>query len=116
MEKVDFPDRALRKIKIAHTAIWVFFVTVIFYILYTGFFDRVTTLTWIGIGVVIAEGLILLIYGMYCPLTLMARKYSDSKRDNFDIYLPNWLARYNKLIFTTIFLLAVILVLYRVFT
>jgi hypothetical protein len=52
---------------------------------------------------------------MYCPLTVIARKYSDSQQDNFDIFLPNWLAKYNKLIFTSIFILGVILVLFRVF-
>jgi hypothetical protein len=30
------------------------------------------------------------------------RKYSDSPKDNFDIYLPNWLARYSKLIYSFI--------------
>ena len=32
----------------------------------------------------------------------MARKYSDSTKANFDIYLPEWLAKYNKEIYTTI--------------
>ncbi len=52
---------------------------------------------------------------MFCPITLLARKYSDSKTDNFDIYLPEWLARYNKHIFISIFLVGVILVIIRVY-
>jgi hypothetical protein len=51
-----------------------------------------------------------------CPLTLVARQYSDSTKDNFDIYLPNWLAKYNKLIYTTIFILIVVGVIYRFFS
>jgi len=39
--------------------------------------------------------------------------YSNSTRDNFDIYLPNWLAKYNKLIYTSIVLVAVLILLYR---
>ena len=102
-------------IKLLHSVIWAFFVAVIFYVLYSGIVDRVTTYTWIGIALVIGEGLTLLIFKMFCPLTLIARKYSDSEMDNFDIFLPNWLAKHNKAIFTSIFLVAVVLVLYRTF-
>jgi len=38
-----------------------------------------------------------------CPLTDVAAKFTDKRADNFDIYLPNWLARHNKAIFGTIF-------------
>ena len=101
-------------IKLVHTLIWLFFVIVIFYILYSGITDRVSTLTWIAIGLVIVEGIVLLLCNMFCPLTIVARKYSNSKKDNFDIFLPNWLARHNKLIFTTIYLIGVLIVLIRV--
>jgi len=57
--------------------------------------------------------MVLLIFKMYCPLTLIARNFSDSRKDNFDIYLPNWLAKYNKIIFTSIFAIGVLLVVYR---
>jgi hypothetical protein len=91
-----------------------FFVFVIFFILYSGVFDKVNVFTWIGIGLIILEGIILISFNMFCPLTLMARNYSDSEKANFDIFLPNWLAKHNKLIFTTIFIIALIIVLIRV--
>ena len=103
----------LLAIKLIHTVIWAFFVAVIFYILYSGFTNTVTVYTWIGIALIIGEGLTLLIFKMFCPLTLIARKYSDSPKDNFDIFLPNWLAKHNKLIFTSIFIIGLIVVLYR---
>lgn len=108
------PEGKLLLVKIAHTIIWIFFVTVIFYILYSGLFDQVNRYTWISIALVVGEGLTLLVFKMFCPLTLIARRYSDSQKDNFDIFLPNWLARHNKLIFTSIFILGVFLVIYRV--
>lgn len=107
------PAQKLLAVKIIHTLIWVFFVAVIGYVLYSGIADRVTTWTWIGIALVVGEGLTLLIFKMFCPLTLVARRYSDSQKDNFDIFLPNWLAKYNKLIFTSIFVVALIIVIYR---
>ena len=107
--------RKLFLIKLIHTVIWALFVAVIFYVLYSGFTDNVTVYTWIGIALVIGEGLTLLIFKMFCPLTLIARRYSDSEKENFDIFLPNWLAKHNKVIFTSIFVLGLIFVLYRTF-
>ncbi|WP_149272949.1 hypothetical protein [Pareuzebyella sediminis] len=103
----------LLAIKFVHTLIWAFLVTVILYVVYSGLTDTVDLYTWIGIGLIVGEGLILVLFGMSCPLTVMARNYSDSEKDNFDIFLPNWLAKYNKLIFTSIFVFGLILVLYR---
>jgi hypothetical protein len=39
-----------------------------------------------------------------CPLTSIAAMYTEERRENFDIYLPLWLARYNKVIFGTLFI------------
>ena len=101
-------------IKTLHTAVWMFFVTVIFYILYCGLTNKISGLTGVAIGLVVVEGGVLLVFKRHCPLTLLARKYSYSSRDNFDIFLPNWLARYNQVIFTSLYLFAVLVVGYRI--
>ena len=106
-------ENKLFAIKLIHTLIWGFFVFVVFYILYSGISDKVNSYTWIGIGLIFLEGIVLMIFKMFCPLTLMARNFSDSEKENFDIFLPNWLAKYNKLIFTTIFIIGLIIVLIR---
>ncbi|MBN8856303.1 MAG: hypothetical protein BGO55_17465 [Sphingobacteriales bacterium 50-39] len=95
-------ESKLRIIKILHTAVWLFFNVVIFYMLYAVIMDRIGIWLWIGYGLVILEGLVLLFFNFFCPLTIIARRYSNSDKDNFDIYLPNWLAKYNKLIYTCI--------------
>ena len=100
-------------IKTVHTLIWGFFVTAIGYVFYSGAADRITAYTWLASGLVVGEGLVLLVFRNRCPLTLMARKYSASEADNFDIFLPNWLARYNKQIFTALYLVGMLLVGYR---
>ena len=48
-----------------------------------------------------------------CPLTAVAARYTDDRRDNFDIYLPEWLARHNKLIFGGLFAVGQVVVLSR---
>ena len=103
----------LHLIKIIHTLIWVFFNFVIFYMLYAVIVNKLDKWLWIGYGLIVLEGLTLLIFKMVCPLTLMARKYSNSTKDNFDIYLPNWLAKYNKLIYTGILIFISIITIYR---
>jgi len=105
--------KVLILIKIIHTLIWVFFNVVIGYLLYAVIFDKIDSWVWIGLGLIFIEGLVLLIFKMKCPLTIVARKYSDSTKDNFDIYLPNWLARYNKEIYTTILMVILAILVYR---
>lgn len=103
----------LTAIRILHTMIWVFYNLVIFYLLYAVLANKINKWVWVSIGLVLLEGIVLLVFKMKCPLTVVARKYSDSSNDNFDIYLPNWLAKYNKLIYTSIFIIAVIILVYQ---
>ena len=49
------------------------------------------------------ECIIVAVNGMRCPLTDMAARYTADRADNFDIYLPLWLARWNKVIFGTLY-------------
>ncbi|MFD2787171.1 hypothetical protein [Hymenobacter rubripertinctus] len=107
------PDTKLLIIKVIHTMVWGFFVAVIGYVLYCGITDQITWRTWVACALVVAEGGVLLLFRRHCPLTLLARRYSHSRRDNFDIFLPNWLARHNQLIFTSIYVLALLLLGYR---
>jgi hypothetical protein len=102
-------------IKLIHTAIWVFFNVVIFYMLYAVLINKIDKWIWIGLSLIFLEGVVLLIFKNICPVTLVARKYSSSDRDNFDIYLPEWLARYNKQIYSSIVVLIIIILLVRLF-
>lgn len=99
---------ALRLVKAGHTIVWAIFAACIL---------AIPLLAWLGqqeraavlIMVVLVELLVLLVNHGNCPLTAVAARYTTDRRDNFDIYLPQWLARYNKLIFGSIYLLGVAL-------
>lgn len=93
-------QRTLIMIKSIHTAVWVFFNIVLAYLFYAVLTDQIGILFWLGIAAYFFEFVILLIYGWNCPLTFWARKHSNSMKDNFDIYLPNWFARHNKTIYS----------------
>ena len=100
-------------IKLLHTTIWLFFNVVIFYLLYAVLINKIDKWVWICLGLIVLEGLVLILFKRVCPVTLMARKYSDSTKPNFDIYLPGWLAKYNQLIYSIIVLIAIVILIYR---
>lgn len=96
------PAAALTTVKLIHTVVWAFFASCILVI---PVLDWYSEFTWsaLFIGVVAVEALVLILNGWRCPLTSIASRYTDDRRDNFDIYLPEWLARYNKAIFATLY-------------
>ena len=110
------PSSILLIIKVLHTLIWAFFVLTILYILYAAIMDRIGTLLWIAIALVVVEGIILLINGGRCPLTRLGEKYTEETDVGFDIFLPKWVAKNNKTIFTTLYFIGVIIAIYRVLT
>lgn len=108
-----YKKRMLILIKIIHSIVWLFFNGVLIYLFYAGITNRIDGWVWAGLGCFVLEGAVLLLFKNYCPLTLVARKYSDSTKDNFDIYLPEWLARYNKTIYSGLLGIAILLLAYR---
>jgi hypothetical protein len=63
--------------------------------LYAVIVDKIDKWIWIGLGLFLLEGIVLLVFKMKCPLTVVARRYSDSTKENFDIYLPGWRSTIN---------------------
>ncbi|MEO8588369.1 MAG: hypothetical protein ABI432_03295 [Flavobacteriales bacterium] len=94
-------------IKIVHTAVWVFFNVVMGYLVYAVLQDRIDQWVWLGLAAIAIECAVLLIFGMACPLTVVARRYSASRKPNFDIFLPLWLAKFNKLIYGVLLLVII---------
>jgi hypothetical protein len=71
-------------------------------------FDWAITLT----AIVLAECGVLALNKGRCPLTGVGARFTNNRADNFDIYLPNWLARHNKAIFGTLFVFNELIVLW----
>jgi hypothetical protein len=103
----------LTLIKTIHTIIWIFFNVVIFYLLYAVIAGKIDKWIWIGFGLFLLEAIILLSFKMKCPLTIIARRYSDSDKHNFDIYIPNWLAKHNIKIYISILVIIILILIYR---
>lgn len=95
-----------------HTVVWAFFVACIFAI--PIFAWRADYRYAAGfIGIVFIEVVVLALNRWRCPLTPVAARYTADRRDNFDIFLPGWLARHNKLIFGAIYVAGILFTLAR---
>lgn len=106
------PQTALRLIKLIHTVAWAFFAGCILAIpavAWQGAFGTAAVL----IAIVFVEVAVIVVNEWRCPLTPIAARYTDDRADNFDIYLPLWLARYNKGIFGSLFFLGLLYTLAR---
>lgn len=104
-------DTTLRWIKLVHTAAWALFASAIILIPVAAALNAWRAALFL-IGLVLIECLILVANRMRCPLTGVAARYTDERSPNFDIYLPVWLARYNKHIFGTLYIIGVFFTLY----
>ena len=108
------PALALVKIKLLHTAVWLFFVGCILGIPIAGALGH---FGWAAAfsAMVLLECAVLALNRGRCPLTDVAAGHTDERAANFDIYLPVWLAHYNKEIFGTLFVLGELFVVLRWF-
>jgi len=93
---------ALRAIKLVHTLAWAVFAACIV---------ALPIVSWRGAHgaaavlfcIVAAEVVVLAFNAWSCPLTPVAARYTPDRKANFDIYLPLWLARYNKQVFGSLY-------------
>jgi hypothetical protein len=92
------PARVAVAIKLLHTIVWLFFVSCIVAIPVAGGLHKFRLAAFLG-GLVLIECLVLAANHYRCPLSDLAARFTPELAPNFDIYLPNWLARYNKHIF-----------------
>jgi hypothetical protein len=109
------PDRAARAlivVKALHTLVWALFAGCIVAIPVAALLGRHAAAAVLAV-IVAAEVIVLVANGFRCPLTAVAARYTDDRRANFDIYLPEWLARHNQAIFGTLYVAGCALALAR---
>lgn len=103
----------LLQIKIVHTFAFFVLSGCVLLVFYSGAADRVTSWTWGGIGMILAEGVALASCGGKCPLTVLAERRGAIQPGVADIFLPPWFADRIFPICTTLFLLGCLLVGWR---
>lgn len=106
------PATSLRAIKVLHTAVWAVFAGAILAIPILAWNDA---LGWAAslIGLVLVEVAVLGCNHGRCPLTDRAARFTADRAPNFDIFLPRAVARWNKAIFGSLFVAAVLYTLWQ---
>ena len=100
-------------VKLVHTLIFVFMVACVFFILYCGILGIRNRLLFLSIGIIFIEGTVLLLNKFKCPLTVLAWKYGDKSERFSDIFLPRQFTPLIMPVFTTLFVIGLILVVIK---
>ena len=102
------------QVKLVHTVIfWILSLCVV-YALVSGLADRITIWTWVAVGLVLVESIVLVAFGWTCPLTILAERLGDGRGSVADIFLPTWLADRIFPICGTTYAVALVVILVRV--
>ena len=101
----------LRLLKTMHTIIWALMVGANFLAFYCALIGRFDAWFLVPASLLALEILIMVINWWKCPLTTIVEKYTQERQANFDIYLPEWLAKYNVQIFAGLMVVEVLIVL-----
>lgn len=109
-DRAGHDRRMLTLVKLVHTAVWIGFNVCFAIGIWAGLSGRFDAWFWIPVALIGAECLVILFNRWTCPLTPIAARYTDARDDAFDIYLPQWLARHNKTIYSALLLIAAVLI------
>lgn len=105
-------DCSLVAIKLLHTAIWAVmagFILALPVAAFTRHFHWALMLT----ALIVGECAVLAANQGRCPMSDWAARFTEDRSANFDIFLPDWLARNNKAIFGALFAVNELVVLWR---
>lgn len=108
-------NRTIFLIKVAHTLIFWVLSACVLYALFSGITGGITTWTWIAVGLLALEGVVLAASGWTCPLTILAERRGALRGSVTDIYLPKWFADRIFPICGSMYAFAVALIIWRVF-
>ena len=107
--------RSLFFIKFIHTLIFVFFSVCIGIVIFSALTGLIGWLTWTAFVLVLLEAAVFLGNGYRCPLTNYAEKLGAGNGSVADLFLPLWLAKRLPVIAGSIFILASLVLAFRVF-
>lgn len=103
----------LNLVKLIHTVIWVIMVFAIFYLIYAGMMNILSSWVYLCLGLIVIEIGALMLNGWRCPLSNVAGWYTDNRDIGYDIFLPPIVAYHTKTVFGPLLVLGLVLILYR---
>jgi len=102
-------------VKLIHTLIFWFLSACVLYVSFSAIADRITTWTWVAVGLILLESIVLAASGWTCPLTILTERLGAARGSVTDIFLPKWFADRIFPVCGSMYAVAPVLVLWRVF-
>lgn len=103
------------QIKVVHTLVFWVLSLCVAYALFCGIADRITVWTWVAVGLLALESVVLVLSGWTCPLTILAERRGAARGSVTDIFLPKWCADRIFPFCGTSYVLALVIIAWRVF-
>ncbi|MGO4883819.1 MAG: hypothetical protein ACLP59_23810 [Bryobacteraceae bacterium] len=103
-------------LKTVHTIIWMVMSAANLTAFYLAFVGRFNAWFFLSVTLLGGEVVIIAVNSWHCPLTDVMGKYTLDRKANFDIYLPEWLARNNIKGFSLLMALEIMIVLIHRFS
>ena len=100
-------------IKLVHTVVFWLLSACVVYALYSGVAGRITPWTWLAVSLLLVESGVLAVSGWKCPLTILAERQGALQGSVADIFLPKKLADRIFPVCGTMFVVALVLILWR---
>jgi hypothetical protein len=105
--------KSIGLIKAIHTAIFFVMNGAMAALLYAVILDKITLLTWVAVALFLLEGIVLIANGWQCPLTSYVERLGSTHGQITDIFLPKWLADRIFPIYTSLLVVALLLLVIR---
>lgn len=105
--------KSIGLIKAVHTAIFFVMNGAMAALLYAVILDKITLLTWVAVALFLLEGIVLIANGWQCPLTTYVERLGSTHGQITDIFLPKWLADRIFPIYTSLLVVALLLLVIR---
>jgi hypothetical protein len=102
------------QIKLVHTVIFWILSACVLYALFSGVMGSITTWTWVAVGMVLLESVVLVASGWTCPLTLLAERLGAARGSVTDIFLPKWFADRIFPVCGTMYVVALVFIILRI--
>jgi len=102
------------QIKFVHTLIFWVLSLCVAYALFSGVANRITLWTWVAVGLLFVERVVLVVSGWTCPLTILVERRGEVRGSVTDIFLPRWFADRVFPICGTLYGIALLIIVLRV--
>ncbi len=106
------PQR-LAAIRTLHTVIYVIMASAVFVVVFAALTGQSGVWLWVALALVASEGVVFIGNGFRCPLTALAVRYGARTGHAFDTFLPEQVTRHTFRFFTSLLMLALLVLALR---